>query len=503
MAILKSKSGYSYDTETGAKTTPTIQPNNLVGIDTLQGSGTKLEIPVLSPYSFGGLEGAMEGLTTQNQTQADLQAKAETEKKSSNKVLDELYASLGVTNTALGNVSSSVSREEQDAARKKFDEYTSQLEQEQLANRRRLERLQKENPEGLFGGGLEQELSRLNRESLSKQADIAILQTAANRNYETAASIADRQVQMNLEALTARAKNIEMFINRNQAIFDKADERAFQLAKSRIDQELKTKTDNENAIRDMKLSVAQSQDPNKSSILASLSQIDTSKPEAFNQAMTLLGQVKDPMVQLDLALKRQQLATAQKQYQLLGEPTPTEKKKEAEALKSQQGQTDTLKEKVNLIDSILESKGLASRVGTTPFTRKGLLNVSLIADVTGQGQQFAGGVHKLASREFLDALIGAKAQGATFGALTDREGDALRAAATQLNDWELKDKNGLGRGIWNIDEQSFKKELNNLKRLANLGIMRANGTAFEQDEQSLLDNLFSPDNMALDPANYY
>ncbi len=39
--------------------------------------------------------------------------------------------------------------------------------------------------------------------------------------------------------------------------------------------------------------------------------------------------------------------------------------------------------------------------------------------------------------------------------------------------------------------------------VAQKGIQNAQGTVLEQDERSLLDNIFSPDNMALDPALYY
>lgn len=238
----------------------------------------------------------------------------------------------------------------------------------------------------------------------------------------------------------------------------------------------------------------------QSSLGAKIMGLNPNSPTYQQELVKLITEVKDPNMALDLSIKRQQLANLQKTNSLMGEPTAKEKKDEALALKSAQGQTGVLKEKVSLIDSILESDGIHDSVGTNPFGRgiKGAYN-----SWTGVNQQFAGGVHKLASREFLDALIGAKAQGATFGALTDREGDALRAAATQLNDWEIKDKNGLGTGVWNIDEESFKKELNNLKRLANTGIQNAQGTVLEQEEQSLLDNIFSPDNMAIDPGNYY
>lgn len=242
----------------------------------------------------------------------------------------------------------------------------------------------------------------------------------------------------------------------------------------------------------------------QSALGADIMKLDINSPTYKNDLSRLISQVKDPNFTLDLSIKKQQLANLQKQNSLMGEPTAKEKKEEAQALKTAQGQTETLKEKVSLIDSILENSGffggMSDSVGTNPFSRgvKGAFNTW-----TGANQQFAGGVHKLASQEFLNALINAKSQGATFGALTEREGDALRAAATQLNDWEIKNEKGLGTGVWDIDEESFKNELNNLKRLANKGIQNAQGTVLEQDERSLLDNIFSPDNMALDPALYY
>lgn len=287
-----------YDNKTGRKLLPgettsyggqTVTQgqdlSSIIPIGTLNNAGTKLTFPTTPTSTYGGLTGAMEGQSAYNKSQADLVASANEVKTSSSKVLDDLYASLGVVNNELGTVSSSADRTEQDAAQKKSNEYTSLLEQEQLANRRTIERLQKENPQGLFGGGLEQEVNRLNRESLSKQADIAILQTAANRNYETASQIADRQVKMKLEALTTKAKNLEMFIDKNQNIFDKADERAFNLAYDKVKQELKTKTELENSIKEIKLEAAKN--GADVSILTSLSEIDTSSPDSFNEALKI------------------------------------------------------------------------------------------------------------------------------------------------------------------------------------------------------------------------
>lgn len=93
---------------------------------------------------------------------------------------------------------------------------------------------------------------------------------------------------------------------------------------------------------------------------------------------------------------------------------------------------------------------------------------------SGEAQNFLGDIKQITDREFIDNLIKAKAQGATFGALTEREGQALRDAATKLNTWAVKDGDGNVVG-YNIDEENFLKELNNIKTLAQKGITKAGG----------------------------
>lgn len=93
---------------------------------------------------------------------------------------------------------------------------------------------------------------------------------------------------------------------------------------------------------------------------------------------------------------------------------------------------------------------------------------------SGQAQNFIGDVEQLTSKEFIDNLINVKGQGATFGALTEKEGMALRDAATKLNNWKITDSNGKTIG-YNIDEANFIKELNNIKQLAQKGIVYKGG----------------------------
>lgn len=279
---------------------------------------------------------------------------------------------------------------------------------------------------------------------------------------------------------------------------------------------------------------------------------DTSLMERIQKATTPLEAkqlaaqyLQDPkaileieQIKIENLLKEAQKDKIIRETKLLGEPTKETSRKEKEALKTAQGQIDTLTEKVSLADAILSNPGIRARVGTNIATRTGTgrFGIALAStatgagagsfagpvgtvvggivglgtglalggpsDITGTGQQFSGAVHKLASKEFVDALIAAKSQGATFGALTDKEGDALRAAATQLNDWEIKDKDGKGKGVWNIDEKSFKAEVENIKRLANKAIQKSGGGLLQSDENALLDELYQSEGV-INPASFF
>ena len=139
--------------------------------------------------------------------------------------------------------------------------------------------------------------------------------------------------------------------------------------------------------------------------------------------------------------------------------------------KQQQIINDELSDKIGLVDEILGLEGLNSRVG--PDVLFGLSPGRVpIADRFGAGQKFAGKVKQLTNQAFIDKLIEAKAKGATFGALNQSEADSLREAATAINGWEIK-KDGVGQGKWNIDEASFKEELNTIKAMALRSIERS------------------------------
>jgi len=135
-------------------------------------------------------------------------------------------------------------------------------------------------------------------------------------------------------------------------------------------------------------------------------------------------------------------------------------------------QADTLDSKIDLIDSLLGTgenatakekkdaeEAIENLVGTT-----GLGRTAILSKYTVKNRALVGGIGQLVSQETLDTLIELKSSGATLGAISEKELDILQSAATQINKWEVKDKEtGLGVGRWNAGEEQFKAELQKIK----------------------------------------
>lgn len=130
---------------------------------------------------------------------------------------------------------------------------------------------------------------------------------------------------------------------------------------------------------------------------------------------------------------------------------------------------ESLVTKSNLIDSLLKDKNIRSAVGPTRLARfigRGW------DSMTGGRQNFIAGVDTLASSETLDRLLSLKKEGGTLGALSEGEKATLENSATKINGWAMKDKTGKVKG-YNIDEKSFKAELDRLNQLTKKALVQS------------------------------
>jgi hypothetical protein len=132
-------------------------------------------------------------------------------------------------------------------------------------------------------------------------------------------------------------------------------------------------------------------------------------------------------------------------------------------------QLANMKSQVDLISGLITDKNLSGAVGTI-----GLGRFAPIQSLTGGKANFIAGVEQLRSGLNLQALIDAKAKGATFGALSDQELQVLANAATKIGVWTVKDKNGNVKG-YKANENDFKTELDKINNFAKLDYIYRGG----------------------------
>jgi len=111
--------------------------------------------------------------------------------------------------------------------------------------------------------------------------------------------------------------------------------------------------------------------------------------------------------------------------------------------------------------------GVSTAIGRGTFSK-----------LTGQQQDFIGGVTQITKDLTKDKLAQAKGMGITFGALSDGERDLIAGAATLISSFEIREGGKLdGRVIgYNASEKSFRAELNKINNLKRLDYVLQGGT---------------------------
>lgn len=287
----------------------------------------------------------------------------------------------------------------------------------------------------------------------------------------------------------------------------------------------------------------------------------------YKKALMLAGsKLQDPKAKIELenlrletTLKKADIAKKSYELQLLKKYnglTPTEYRKkledEAKEVKAAKEESDKsriqaeqLGGKITLLDSVLNSSAIDSVVGPTPLSRSAgskmgvfgrfaagaalggaagapfsgvgaipgaliggtLLAAQGVGDAFGAADTLIGQTEQFISKEFLQNLIDVKAAGATFGALTQKEQEALTAAATYIGQRRIcgGESGGVckeGSRVTNYDmsESDFKREIKKIQDMARLAQQRATGKTFTPDEQGVLDDIYGTDTPT---ANYY
>jgi len=358
------------------------------------------------------------------------------------------------------------------------------------------------------------EQSRIERRFLSEIGAKTALMQALQGNIELAQSTAERAVNMEFESVENELMVQLQKLEFKRGDLTKAEEKENAEQRAMIEaQQAQIEAQKEERKNIFAVALEAQKNGADPSLVASILSSGNAE-EALVIGSSYVSQEK----KLDLALKQQQLQTSQLQAQKIlqdilnyGRLSPTEQakvdKEERERMQSATASYLVVQDKINAVDALLASGGFAPSVGTTVVDRKATTKLGFVtklaffpttktalndlkASVSGEQQAFAAGIKKLTAGLTLDELVSAKAQGATFGALSDTELKMLADSATLLSYWEIKDENGKGIGVYNIDEASFKKELNFIREKSQRALALSQKQAFSTDETSVLDVAF-------------
>lgn len=244
-----------------------------------------------------------------------------------------------------------------DEARLATDEYTSAIEAEQLAMRRQLEKTRT-----TFRGttaGLQDEMGRVERESLAKQADLAILQNASLRRYETMSNIAERKVQALLQPYKTQLDVIKFLYEENKQDLTKAQDRIWS-QKVKQEERQYEKTENElRASNDMILNAIQGNAP-KGTIAKAQEMANTGKSPT--EIASYLGQYSlSADERLDRRYKEAQIASIYDQIE--------QRKNDLSVTDQIKLQEQSAQEKTK-VETFTDIISLASRLKDNPDLRK-------------------------------------------------------------------------------------------------------------------------------------
>ena len=160
---------------------------------------------------------------------------------------------------------------------------------------------------------------------------------------------------------------------------------------------------------------------------------------------------------------------------------------------------------IEKINNVINSPAVDSTVGTSFLTRSGkgvfstlgrLASVvgvptvigGAVDSLTGEKQNLIGDIKQLQSQLSLDSLVNAKANGATFGALSEKELKLLSDSATKLSTWEVE-KDGRTVG-YDTSEKAFKTEMDKIRNFAKLDYLLKGGAPEDIGVQVLPDGTY-------------
>jgi hypothetical protein len=175
---------------------------------------------------------------------------AEGEKDTGEKNIRDLYNQIaGVQDTA-------VSFEEKQALDKKEQratDYTNQLEGLERSELNEIRALEQGVGTGMSTQGKAESIAAVRRKYAFQKADVALLESAANRDFETAQNIITRKIDLALQPLKTKLEIEKFFYEENSENFTTAEQRQYDSMLKREEREIKKVEDDMTNLENTKI----------------------------------------------------------------------------------------------------------------------------------------------------------------------------------------------------------------------------------------------------------
>lgn len=367
------------------------------------------------------------------------------------------------------------------------------------------------------GGGLEMglqgEMDTLQRNRNRELADISIREAVALQDFNTATAIVEKKLKAEFEPIQNEITNLSNLYGlmqndmseseqmQAQAIInDKASSKTYAMNSASAAYEMLF---NSGAVTPDRLAII------SDGIKAATDAISAGKSpmQGVNQIYSALDGVISP-TEKSMMLQEAQLAWDKEKYYagLRAEAAKTTAEtltKEKEAMTQAEYGLLMEKKKQDLIDQLIDEngnpihQGIKATVGSYDWSLNPWddTRTSFWTKDKEAQTEFVGLVDQLTAGLTLNELINAKANGATFGALSIPELQLLSNAATIINQARITEKGADGETLvtvgYKLSEADFAKELGVIRYYSDLAVKRRQEGVFSSDEISTIDTMTS------------
>ena len=235
--------------------TSRVETPTAMGADTLNSSESLIQVPNVPPTGADEALGSYLESFQQNQTDAFTQAQEQRTKQAEGKTstaFEDYIKGLAGEQSVEGLTMKAEDKFGTPELEQEVNRLNAELMSEQRALKKRIDVLNA-NAQGGLASGVSGEIANAQRESYSKQADIAVVQMAAQGQFDSAKAMADRKAAIQFADQTRDLGIREKIYTENKDIFTKEEQRLFETKQGDRNRKLQAEQEAFTKLQDVKL----------------------------------------------------------------------------------------------------------------------------------------------------------------------------------------------------------------------------------------------------------